>query len=181
MSCKALEVFGPAEWGSFNLWTRIAVPSPAPVGIVVRPVTDADFPAWAPLWAGYNAFYGRQGPTALPAEVTRVAWARFLEPTEPVHALVAEQAGRVVGLAHFLYHRSTSQIAMNCYLQDLFTSPEARGAGVGRGLIEAVYQCARVAGAGRVYWTTHHTNATARHLYDQVAEDSGFVVYRKAL
>ena len=149
--------------------------------IVVRPVVDDDFAAWKPLWDGYNAFYGRLGPTALPDEVTRVSWARFLDPAEPVHALVAERAGRIVGLVHFLYHRSTSQIAMSCYLQDLFTSADARGGGVGRQLIEAVYERARAAGAARVYWLTHHTNATARHLYDQVADDSGFVVYRKPL
>jgi GNAT superfamily N-acetyltransferase len=114
-------------------------------------------------------------------DITRVTWQRFLDPTEPVHALVAEQAGRIVGLVHFLYHRSTSQIAMSCYLQDLFTSPDARGGGVGRRLIEAVYERARASGAARVYWLTHNANATARHLYDQVADDSGFVVYRKAL
>jgi GNAT superfamily N-acetyltransferase len=147
--------------------------------LAVRPVVDADFAAWKPLWDGYNAFYGRSGPTALPEEVTRVAWARFLDDAEPVHALVAERGGRIVGLVHFLYHRSTSQIAMNCYLQDLFTSEDARGHGVGRALIEAVYERARAAGAGRVYWLTHHTNATARRLYDQVADDSGFIVYRK--
>ena len=151
------------------------------VEIVVRPVADRDFAAWSPLWAGYNAFYGREGPTALSEDITRVTWQRFLDPTEPVHALVAEQAGCIVGLVHFLYHRSTSQIAMSCYLQDLFTSPDARGGGVGRHLIEAVYERARASGAARVYWLTHNTNATARHLYDQVADDSGFVVYRKSL
>ena len=149
--------------------------------LVVRPVADADFAAWKPLWDGYNAFYGRAGPTALPEAVTRIAWARFLDDAEPVHALIAERAGRLVGLAHFLYHRSTSQLAMNCYLQDLFTSEDARGRGVGRALIEAVYERARAAAAGRVYWLTHHANATARRLYDQVADDSGFVVYRKML
>ncbi len=111
-----------------------------------------------------------------------MSWARFLDPAEPVHALVAERAGRIVGLVHFLYHRSTSQIALSCYLQDLFTSADARGGGVGRRLIEAVYERARAAGAARVYWLTHHTNDdAARHLYDQVADDSGFVVYRKPL
>jgi GNAT superfamily N-acetyltransferase len=149
--------------------------------LVVRPVVDADFTAWMPLWDDYNAFYGRSGPTALPEEVTRVTWARFIEEAEPVHALVAERAGRLLGLVHFLYHRSTSQIAMNCYLQDLFTNLDARGTGVGRQLIQAVYVRARAAGAGRVYWLTHHTNTTARRLYDQVAEDSGFVMYRKML
>lgn len=149
--------------------------------ITIRPVVDADFAAWKPLWDGYHEFYGRVGPTALPDEVTRVAWGRFLDDAEPVHALVAERDGRLVGLVHYLYHRSTSQIAMNCYLQDLFTAPDARGSGVGRRLIEAVYARAREAAAARVYWLTHHTNTTARRLYDQVAEDSGFVVYRKIL
>lgn len=164
-----------------NLQGRNLTRSPDAADIVVRPVVDDDFPAWAPLWSGYNAFYGRQGATELPTEVTRVTWERFLDPSEPVHALVAEKSGRIVGLAHFLYHRSTSQIAMNCYMQDLFTRPDARGGGVGRRLIEAVYERARTAGAARVYWLTHHTNAAARHLYDQVADDSGFVVYRKPL
>lgn len=149
--------------------------------IVVRPVADPDYPAWSPLWAGYNAFYGREGPTALSEDITRMTWQRFLDKAEPVHALVAERAGRIVGLVHFLYHRSTSQIAMSCYLQDLFTSPDARGGGVGRRLIEAVYERAHASGAARVYWLTHHANSTARRLYDQVADDSGFVVYRKAL
>lgn len=149
--------------------------------LVVRAVAASDFAAWKPLWDGYNAFYGRSGAAALPDQVTRVAWSRFLDESEPVHALVAEHEGRLVGLVHFLYHRSTSQIALNCYLQDLFTSEDARGRGVGEALIRAVYARAREAEAGRVYWLTHHTNAAARRLYDRVADDSGFVVYRKML
>ena len=149
--------------------------------LVVRPVVETDFAAWKPLWDGYNAFYGRSGPTALPEDVTRVAWSRFIDKAEPVHALIAESAGRLLGFAHFLYHRSTSQIALNCYLQDLFTSPDARRTGVGVMLIQAVYARAREARAGRVYWHTHHTNATARRLYDRIADDCGFIVYRKLL
>ena len=87
----------------------------------------------------------------------------------------------MLGLAHYLYHRSTTSIGLNCYLQDLFTRSEARGRGVGRALIEAVYAAARAAGSPRVYWQTHETNATAMRLYDQVAEKSGFLVYRKML
>ena len=44
---------------------------------------------------------------------------------------------------------------------------------------EAVYNAARKAGQSRVYWLTHETNRTARMLYDQVAEKSGFILYRK--
>ena len=98
-----------------------------------------------------------------------------------MHALVAESEGELIGLAHYLFHRTTTTIAPLCYLNDLFTSEAARGKGVGRALIEAVYVQARQAGAPRVYWQTHETNTTARALYDKLAERSGFIVYRKAL
>jgi GNAT superfamily N-acetyltransferase len=147
--------------------------------LTVRPVAEDDFAAWRPLWDGYNAFYGRSGATALPEETTHSTWARFFDPAEPVHALVAELDGRLVGLVHYIFHRSTTMLAPTCYLQDLFTAAEARGHGVGRALIEAVYAAARAAGSTRVYWQTHETNETAMRLYDQVAEKSGFLVYRK--
>lgn len=144
----------------------------------VREVKEADWKRWLPLWDGYNAFYERIGPTALPGAVTRMTWSRFFDPAEPVHALVAEADGALLGLVHYLFHRSTTMIAPICYLQDLFTSAEARGKGVGRALIEAVYDRARQAGSSRVYWQTHETNAVARRLYDKVSVRSGFIVYR---
>jgi GNAT superfamily N-acetyltransferase len=149
--------------------------------LTVRPIRPDDQAAWRPLWDGYNAFYGREGPTALDVEITRATWARFFDPAEPVHAFVAEQDGRILGIVHYLFHRSTTALNDICYLQDLFTAAEARGQGVGRALIEAVYAAAAEAGASRVYWQTHETNATAMRLYDQVADKSGFLVYRKAL
>jgi GNAT superfamily N-acetyltransferase len=147
----------------------------------IRAVRQADFPQWKILWDGYNAFYGRKDETALPEETTRITWSRFFDAYEPVHALVAEQSGRLLGLVHFLYHRSTISIAPTCYLQDLFTLESARGKGVGRALIEQVYKLAKQAGSSRVYWLTHETNETAMKLYDKVADKSGFIVYRKAL
>lgn len=147
----------------------------------IRSIRPSDREAWLPLWDGYNAFYGRSGPTALPRAITDVTWARFFDGLEPVHGLVAVRDGTLVGLVHYLFHRSTTMIAPTCYLQDLFTSPAARGSGVGRALIEAVYSAAREAGAGRVYWHTHESNATARQLYDRVAEMPGFLLYRKVL
>jgi GNAT superfamily N-acetyltransferase len=145
----------------------------------VRPVTRQDYNQWFPLWEGYNAFYGRSGATALSAEITQMTWARFFDAYEPVRALVADSDGRLLGLTHYIFHRSTTAIDPVCYLQDLFTSEAARGKGVGRALINGVYERAKLAGSPRVYWLTHETNRTAMQLYNKVAERSGFVVYRK--
>lgn len=149
--------------------------------LIIRAVQNSDFAAWLPLWDGYNAFYGRSGATALAPDITRMTWSRFLDAYEPMHAMVAERSGKLLGLVHFLYHRSTTQLAPNCYLQDLHTVEEARGLGVGRALINAVYEQARAAGIARVYWQTRETNHTAMQLYDKVADKPGFVIYHKWL
>jgi GNAT superfamily N-acetyltransferase len=146
-----------------------------PNPLTVRPAAPTDFAQWAPLWEGYNRFYQR----TLPAEITEMTWTRFFDAYEPVHALVAERDGQLLGLVHYIFHRNTIMIGPTCYLQDLFTSAASRGQGVGRALIEGIYAKAREAGAPRVYWQTHETNKTAMKLYDKVAERSGFVVYRK--
>ena len=149
--------------------------------LVVRAVKNADYPAWRPLWDGYNAFYGRKDDTALSDEITQTTWQRFLDPNEPVFALVAEQDGQIVGLAHYLFHRSTIFIQPTCYLQDLFTVPTERGRGIGRSLIEAVYERAKSAGTKRVYWHTQDANTAGRMLYDKVAQHLGFIVYLRNL
>ena len=145
--------------------------------LTIRPISPADRAAWEPLWSGYNAFYGRAGASALAPGITQATWKRFFDADEPVFALVAEEGGRVLGIAHYLFHRSTTRIEPVCYLQDLFTAPEARGHGVGRALIEGVYVQASSAGAKRVYWQTHESNAAGRLLYDKVASHLGFIVY----
>lgn len=150
-------------------------------GLTVRAVREDDYDDWLPLWDGYNRFYGRFDATALPREITNLTWSRFFDGYEPVHALVAERNGALVGLVHFLYHRSTTLAGPTCYLQDLFTLESERGKGVGRALIEAVYAQARSARAERVYWQTHETNHTAMRLYDTVAAKPGAVLYRKEL
>lgn len=145
----------------------------------IRFATPDDYAQWRPLWDGYNRFYGRFDATALPEAITARTWARFHDAAEPMHALVAEKDGKLVGLVHYLFHRSTLLENDTCYLQDLFTDGAARGGGVGRALIEAVYDQARRAGSERVYWVTHESNAVAMVLYNRIAERSGFLVYRK--
>ena len=147
--------------------------------LLIRAADKNDFPQWKMLWDGYNAFYGRKGPTALPDAVTQMTWSRFFDGYEPMQALVAKHSGQLLGLAHLLFHRTTISIESICYLQDLFTVEAARGKGVGRALIEEVYRYAKGAGCSRVYWHTHETNATAMRLYDKIADRSGFVVYRR--
>jgi GNAT superfamily N-acetyltransferase len=150
--------------------------------VKIRPVVPVDYEAWLPLWDGYNRFYGRFDETALPREITQLTWSRFFDGLEPMHAMVAERGdGTLVGLVHFLYHRSTMMAGPTCYLHDLFTLESQRGKGVGRALIEAVYAVAKAARAERVYWLTHETNRTAMQLYDKVADLSAFFVYRKPL
>ncbi|HTC36328.1 MAG TPA: GNAT family N-acetyltransferase [Bryobacteraceae bacterium] len=149
------------------------------MSILVRGVTPADYAAWKPLWDGYNAFYGRKDETALPHEITQATWQRFLDPNEPVFALVAERDGQIVGLVHYLFHRSTTLLQPTCYLQDLFTVPAERGRGIGRSLIEAVCERAKAAGSKRVYWHTQDSNTAGRLLYDKVAKHAGFIVYSR--
>ena len=149
--------------------------------MLIRDLQAADYAGWRPLWDGYNAFYGRSGPTALPEAITTASWRRFLDPAEPMHAIVAEVDGQLVGLAHHVFHCSTSRLHDVCYLQDLFTAPAHRGRGIGRRLIEAVYGAARRAGSTRVYWQTKSDNTAGRALYDKLARHQGFIVYTQEL
>jgi GNAT superfamily N-acetyltransferase len=143
--------------------------------IVIRPVGTDERAAWEPLWKGYQTFY----EVALSGETSDVAWARLHDPTEPMHSLGAYVDGKLVGIAHYLFHRSFWSIGDYCYLQDLFVAKEARNLGAGRALIAAVERAARAQGASRIHWLTQESNTDARALYDQVADRSGFIQYRK--
>jgi GNAT superfamily N-acetyltransferase len=141
----------------------------------IRDLRAADKSQWLPLWRGYLDFYS----TAFDAAQADLTFARLLDPGEPMFALAAEQDGRLIGIVHCVLHRSTWTRADYCYLSDLFTAHEARGRGVGRALIEAVYERADALGYARVYWLTHEGNATARALYDKIATNHGFIQYRR--
>jgi ribosomal protein S18 acetylase RimI-like enzyme len=145
--------------------------------ILIRPVGEDEREAWNPLWADYLTFY----KTALAGEVSDLAWTRFHDLDEPMFALGGYVDDNLMGFAHYLFHRSTWAPHRYCYLEDLFVAEAARRRGLGRALIEAVYEKAQAANASRVYWLTQSTNTQARALYDQVADNLGFIQYRKVL
>ena len=146
------------------------------MSVTIRPVRAEDQADWHRLWTGYLEFY----ETSVPEEVYAETFRRLLdEDPQEFHGLVAEQDGRLVGLTHYLFHRHCWRIENVVYLQDLFVSPDARGTGAGRALIEAVYAAADAAGCPSVYWLTQDFNATARQLYDRIASVTPFIKYNR--
>lgn len=145
--------------------------------MIVRVAHESDYENWLPLWKGYQGFYKIEIPVA----ATAATWSRFHNPQEPMHCALAEIDGELAGLVHFVRHRSCWTVGDYIYLQDLFVSQGNRGKGVGRALIEYVYAAAAELGASRVWWLTHQSNADAMSLYDQIAERSGFIQYRKGI
>ncbi len=142
----------------------------------IRPVETDDEVHWRRLWTAYLAFY----ETTLPEEVYAATFSRLVggAPNE-YRGLIAVLDGKPVGLAHYIFHRSCWHIDDVCYLQDLFADPEVRGQGIGRALIEAVYERARGEGSKEVYWMTQEFNSTARKLYDRIAVKTPFIVYQR--
>ena len=144
--------------------------------LIVRPLTAADEAEWRRLWTGYLEFY----ETSVPEEVYRTYFRRLLgDDPQDYHGLIAEVDGRPVGLTHYLFHRHGWRIENVVYLQDLYVDPEVRGTGAGRALIEAVYAAADAAGCPSVYWLTQDFNATARQLYDRIANVTPFIKYQR--
>lgn len=143
----------------------------------VKPIGPADRAEWTRLWRLYLAFY----ETELPDAQYERNWVRLADPAEPIFGYLAWVAGRPRGLVHIVLHRSFWMNEPSCYLQDLYADADLRGTGIGRALIQHVYDALAAAGGTRVHWLTHHTNAAGRRLYDRIAEESGFIQYRKAL
>lgn len=142
----------------------------------VRVLREDDRQRWLELWRGYLDFYRYD----LPPDITELTWRRLLDPSHPFQGLAAgDGQERIAGIVHFHVHASTWSRNGYCYLEDLFVDPAGRGKGVGRALIEAVYRAADEQGAERVYWHTETTNARAQALYEQVAELTPFVQFRR--
>lgn len=140
----------------------------------IRPIREGDRADWAGLWRGYLDFYG----TALPDEIYEAQWARLMAGGN-VRGCLAEAEGRPVGLVHYIFHDHGWKMRPVCYLQDLYVDEAARGTGLGRALIEAVYRAADAADAPDVYWLTQTGNAKARRLYDRMATLTDFVKYAR--
>lgn len=135
----------------------------------IRPVTKNDFNEWLQLWKGYQVFY----KAAISDEITKTTFDRFQDAQEPVYCLVIEnEEKQLIGLVHYIFHRSTWTIENYCYLQDLFVDPKHRASGLGRKLIEAVYAEAEKNHCSRVYWLTQENNEQARMLYDRIADQT---------
>lgn len=144
----------------------------------VRFLRESDRQAWERLWTGYLEYY----ETTVPAEVYDTTFARLLgDDPQDFNGLIAEVDGTPVGLTHYLFHRHAWKVENVCYLQDLYADPSARGTGVGRALIEAVYEQADKAGAPSVYWLTQDFNHTARKLYDRIGQLTPFIRYGRKL
>ena len=143
----------------------------------IRMAHEDDFAQWVTLWKGYQVFY----KTNIAEATTDTTWSRFLDPAEPMYCAVAEVDGKLIGMVHYIFHRSCWTAGDYVYLQDLFAAPELRGKGVGRALIDHVYAVAKTQGGSRVWWLTHETNSDAMHLYDKMADKSGFIQYRKLM
>jgi len=141
---------------------------------LIRPLETRDETHWRRLWTDYLTFY----ESSVSEQVYATTFARLLgDDPQDFNGLIAEVAGRPVGLTHYLFHRHGWKIENVCYLQDLYADPEVRGSGVGRALIEAVYKAADQAGAPTVYWLTQDFNAEARKLYDRIGVLSPFIKY----
>ena len=143
--------------------------------IKIRKMSLDERAVWEELWIAYLDFYN----TKICEKTKSVTWARLHDPNEPLHLLGASLSGRVVGIAHYLFHRSCWTAGDYCYLQDLFVTKDARGKGVGSQLIKQVEKNVRAAGASRIYWLTKEENLPARALYDKLGDRSGFIQYRK--
>jgi GNAT superfamily N-acetyltransferase len=143
--------------------------------IEIRPVASGDRPQWNVLWAGYLRFYRQH----LSAEVSDATFARLIDRGAPLHGLVAARGGTLVGFVHYLFHPTTWSLRDNCYLEDLYVDPAARGSGAGRALIHAVYAEADRAQAASVYWMTQEFNAEGRALYDTLARRTSFIRYER--
>ena len=143
--------------------------------IVVEPLRKQDRERWETLARGYHTFYER----ILPDEVFSDTWNQLMAATQ-IFGLGARINGELAGITHFLFHPRIG-FSDACYLQDLFVEERSRGTGIGRALIDAVAERAKMRGCSRLYWHTRENNLPARALYETLATFDGFIRYDRHL
>lgn len=150
--------------------------------LVIRDVAATDRDQWAELFRAYREFYKLHADEG----VVDTVWAWLMDRSHPVGGVVAELVGRdgegdqpgaLVGLAHHRLFPRPSTGTVGIWLDDLYTSPRARGTGIGRALLAEVGRRAGQAGCSVVRGITASSNATAQRLYDSVAQRTDWVVY----
>jgi len=142
--------------------------------LTIRAIEEKDKDQWLKLWAGYLEFY----KSTISSEQTELTWKRLINNELKMFGFVAESDEGVIGFTHCLFRPSTWTETDYCYLEDLFVDPNIRGKGIGRALMNKVFELANEKNSKRVYWTTQEFNTTARVLYDSITPVSEFVQYR---
>ncbi|GGD68003.1 GCN5 family acetyltransferase [Caballeronia grimmiae] len=83
-------------------------------------------------------------------------------------ALVAEQAGEVVGYALFFHNFSTFLAKRGLYLEDLYVRPALRGSGLGTKLLKKLAALAVERQCGRFEWSVLDWNQNAIDFYEKM-------------
>lgn len=144
--------------------------------LTIRPLEQRDEADWRRLWTAYLEFY----ESSVSEEVYATTFERLIDPANSKQcAALAELDGLPVGLVHWISHPHNWKVEDVIYLQDLYADPNVRGTGIGRALIEHVYDIADEGETPTVYWMTQEFNTTARQLYDRIASKTVFVQYKR--
>ena len=128
-------------------------------GFRLRELNENDFGRWKRLWSYYLTFYD----TTVNDLIYKTTFGRLVTSDNTAqNAIVACRNNEMVGLVHYIFHPDNWNVEDDCYLQDLFVVENARGIGIGRSLIEAVFVEAEKRGSPSVYWLTEKTNKQAK-------------------
>jgi GNAT superfamily N-acetyltransferase len=141
------------------------MPPPMPPDLTLRPATPADVPDVLRLVRGL-AEYER-----MPDEVTATEddiHDVLFGPVPRAHAVLAEAAGRPIGLALYYYTLNTFKAARNIFLEDLFVEPAYRGSGIGLALMRHLARLAVAEGCHRIEWRVLNWNQPAIDFYQQI-------------
>lgn len=129
----------------------------------------------APLFDAYRVFY-RQ-PTNLP--LSRDFIAERIARDESVIFIAVDSDGAALGFVQMFPTFSSIDAHRTWLLGDLFTTPDARGKGVGTLLMNTARDFARLSGAKGMTLETATDNFSAQRLYESLGyvRDGGYYTY----